>query len=290
MLNSASQQCRVAVVQMSSSATVVDNLVRLKQLFEQIDAQVDLVVLPENFAQMPVEQKKATEPLLAETPGWGLVQDTVAELAREYGVWIVAGTIPLISSNEQEIEQHTERRKVFASCLVFDEQGEIRHRYANRHLFDVTLSSGHVYRESDRYRYGALDIEPVVQSPWGMLGLSVCYDLRFPEHYRSMPDATVIYCVPAAFTYETGLAHWDILLRARAIENQCFVLGAAQAGLHDNGRKTWGHSSIVDPWGAVLNVASPTEQASVIISTLDLAALLKVREKFPCLQHKRSHI
>ena len=144
---------------------------------------------------------------------------------------IIAGTIALCSDDPH---------KVTDSCLVFDPKGSIVHRYDKRHLFDVDLVNGDRYRESDSYAYGANNQQRYFQSPWGLIGLSVCYDLRFPEHFRQPSQDIMMHCVPAAFTYQTGAAHWEVLLKARAIENQCFIVGAAQSGNHENGRKTWG--------------------------------------------------
>lgn len=263
----------VAAWQSCSGMSVNENLRQLTTAFETLDTDIDLVVLPENFALMG---KKGSEQSIAEHKGCGFIQDAVARLAQKNNVWIVAGTIPIVSDHED---------KVYACCLVFDPQGFIVHDYNKRHLFDVDLPNGERYRESDSYVHGDFEQQSYFKSPWGLIGLSVCYDLRFPEHFRQAPKDTIMHCIPSAFTYQTGKAHWDTLLKARAIENQCFIVGAAQSGKHENGRKTWGHSNIIDPWGTVLN--GLPEATGFCAATIDLERLQQVRQTIPCLQHKR---
>ena len=273
---------KVAALQTCSTMGLSKNLQQLASQFDNLAPNVDLVVLPENFALMG---GKGSEQSIAENKGSGPIQDTIARLAQQHQVWIVAGTIPIINPITSPITNpHAD--KVYASCLVFDPQGDIAHDYNKRHLFDVDLPNGECYRESDSYLHGNDDQQGYFQSPWGHIGLSVCYDLRFPEHFRQSSENIIMHCVPAAFTYQTGKAHWETLLKARAIENQCFIVGAAQSGNHENGRKTWGHSTIIDPWGDVLNCLP--EALGFSVATVDLNRLQEIRKTIPCLQHKRS--
>ena len=271
-----------AAWQARSGMNVEENLQQLATDFETLTANVDIVVLPENFALMGA---KGSEHSIAEHKGSGAIQDEIARLAQRYKVWVVAGTIPLFNDNTNNDSVINNTDKVYASCLVFDPQGHIVHNYNKRHLFDVDLANGERYRESDSYIHGEIDQDSYFQSPWGKIGLSICYDLRFPEHFRQAPDDTIIHCVPAAFTYQTGKAHWETLLKARAIENQCFIIGAAQSGQHDNGRKTWGHSTIIDPWGTTINCLP--EHLGFCFAEIDLERLHEIRQALPCLQHKR---
>jgi len=264
---------KVAAIQTCSGMEVNGNLQQLESIFATLNSDVDLVVLPENFALMG---KKRAEQNIAEHKGSGLIQDEIARLAQKHNTWIVAGTIPIYSHDVD---------KVYASCLVFDPQGNIVHSYNKRHLFDVDLPNGERYRESDSYVHGDIDQQSYFQSPWGLIGLSICYDLRFPEHFRHTSEDVIMHCVPAAFTAQTGEAHWEVLLKARAIENQCFVIGAAQSGKHENGRETWGHSMVIDPWGEIMNCLP--ESKGLCTATVDLEQLHETRQAIPCLRHKR---
>jgi len=176
--------------------------------------------------------------------------------------------------------------KIFQACLVYDNHGVLRKRYDKVHLFDVTLPNGEVYQESRYIEFGDIQQDPVVATPWGLVGLSICYDVRFPEFYRAMHDDVFLVCVPAAFTYRSGQAHWEILLKARAVENQTYIAAAAQTGEHTNGRQTWGHSALIDPWGKTL-VQLKNEQ-KIISTDLNLAYIQQIRQQFPCLHHKRT--
>lgn len=272
-----SKSCNVAALQMSSTNSVEHNLEKVEEILKRAQQPVDVLVLPENFAHMPnseAERKQAGELM-----GDGPIQDFVARLAENYNCWVVAGTIPIKSADSE---------KVYASCIVYNEQGAAVHRYDKLHLFDVTLPNGQIYSESDSIEYGDPAITNFVESPWGKIGLSICYDVRFPELYRRMPNDVFLNCIPAAFTRKTGDAHWEPLLRARSIENQCYVVAAAQTGRHTNGRETWGHSMIVDAWGRV--VKSLAELPGLIVTEVDFSALGAIREQFPCLKHKRTHI
>jgi len=268
---------RAAAIQMASGSNVSANLLEAERLVgEAAEAGAGLVVLPENFAFMGRSDKELTN--LGEPDGNGPLQSFLSGLAERFGVWLVGGTIPLEASRAG---------KVRAASLLYDDQGRRVARYDKLHLFDV-----HLVEADERY-IESETIEPgselcVVDTPFGKLGLSVCYDLRFPEMYRAMLDQGVeILAMPAAFTAMTGEAHWDVLLRARAIENLCYVLAAAQGGFHISGRKTWGHSMIVDPWGSKL--AEQTSGNGPLMADIDPGFTEATRRNFPSLQHRRIH-
>jgi nitrilase len=208
----------------------------------------------------------------AEQPGRGPIQDFMAQAAREHGIWLVGGTLPLVSSEDG---------KVLNTTLVYDPQGKPVARYDKIHLFGFTKGS-ESYNESATIVPG--ESVGSFEAPFGRVGLSVCYDLRFPELYRAMGECALIV-VPAAFTHTTGMAHWEVLLRARAIENQCYVLASAQGGTHKSGRRTFGHSMLIDPWGEVKAVLREGE--GVVSGELDPAYLAKVRESLPALRHRK---
>ncbi|MEZ5435491.1 MAG: carbon-nitrogen hydrolase family protein [Pseudomonadales bacterium] len=193
-------------------------------------------------------------------------------LAQQHGLWLIGGTIPLQSPNAE---------KVLNTTLVFNPQGECVTRYDKMHLFGFQKGN-ECFDEARTIVAG--DAVGSFVAPFGRVGLSVCYDLRFPELYRALGDCALIV-VPSAFTHTTGQAHWEVLLRARAIENQCFVLAAAQGGTHRNGRRTWGHSMLIDPWGEVLAVLPEGE--GVVSGVLDTARMAEVRASLPALQHRR---
>jgi len=242
-------------------------------LSEAAAAGAVLAVLPENFAIMGA--READRQAVAEAPGAGPIQDALAELAQRLSLWIVAGTVPLRGRTAG---------KVAPASLVFDANGQQVARYDKIHLFDVDMpDKGEIYRESATFEAGT---EPIlVETPAGSLGLSVCYDLRFPELYRQLcARGAQLLAVPAAFTVPTGLAHWEVLLRARAVENLCYVLAAAQWGQHANGRETYGDAMIVDYWGRVL--ARRIAGAGVVVAQIDSAAQAGVRAGFPALRHR----
>ena len=261
---------RVAVVQMVSGHVVADNLERARlRVLEAARGGAALVVLPEYFALMGMAD---TDKLaVAEPFGHGPMQDAVAQMAREAGVWLVAGTLPLAGQNPGRVRN---------SCLVFSPAGECVARYDKIHLFGFS-GLGERYCESDTIEPG--DTPVAVDTPLGRLGLSVCYDLRFPELYRHLGEMTALV-LPAAFTAVTGEAHWEVLLRARAIENQCYAIAAAQGGVHSSGRRTHGHSMIIDPWGRI--VAELPEGEGVLWADLDPALLASVRNRLPALRHR----
>ena len=247
-----------------------DNLATARRLVAQAAAGgAMLVVLPEYWAIMG---RQETDKLAhAEQPGSGPIQDGMAQMARQHGIWLIGGTLPLISDEEG---------KVLNTTLVYDPQGEPAGRYDKSHLFGFTRGA-ESYNESRTIVPGAQVRS--IETPFGRVGLSICYDLRFPELYRAMGDCALIV-VPAAFTHTTGSAHWEVLLRARAIENQCYVLASAQGGLHPNGRRTWGHSMLIDPWGEVKAVLPEGE--GVVSGEIDLVFLAGVRESLPALAHR----
>jgi nitrilase len=265
------QPTRVAAIQMVSAPEVAPNLEAAGRLVaEAAHAGAKLVALPEYFC---ILGRHETDKVKAgEAEGAGPIQDFLAEAARRHRVWIVGGTVPLISRSEG---------KVRSACLVFDEAGRRVARYDKMHLFKLDLGERR-FDESRTIEPGSAPV--AVQTPFGRLGLSVCYDVRFPEFYRSL-DRIDAWLVPSAFTDVTGAAHWDTLLRARAIENQCYVVAPAQGGAHANGRRTHGHSMIIDPWGEVL--ACRKEGEGVVLAELDPARVAEVRQSLPALNHRK---
>jgi nitrilase len=264
----------VAALQMSSGADRDANLAIAVRLLRVAAARgARLAVLPENFSLMA--QRDADRRALAEADGAGPVQDFLARTARELDLWIVAGSVPLTNAPGERSSQ---------SCLVYDASGRRVARYDKIHLFDVDLPGrAESYRESAHMAPG--DAVVTLDTPAGRLGLSICYDLRFPELYRQLLSAGAQwFVVPAAFTAPTGEAHWEPLLRARAIENLCYVVASAQWGLHSNGRRTWGHSLIVDYWGRVLTQLPEGE--GVVTAAIDLVAQAEARRTFPALTHR----
>ena len=266
---------KCAAIQMASCPNVGSNLLQADKLIaEAAKAGAKLVVLPENFAIMgghELDKVKAREP-----DGEGPIQEFLSETAKKYAIWLVGGTVPLVADAED---------KVRAASLVYNDKGERVARYDKVHLFDVSVpGTDEKYRESDSIENG--DQPVVIDTPFGKLGLSVCYDLRFPEFFRKMLEQGVeILVVPSAFTAETGAAHWEVLLRARAIENLCYVIAPNQGGFHLNGRRTYGHSMIIDPWGRVLDCYKTG--AGFVTADVDKEHLEKVRASFPVLKHRR---
>jgi deaminated glutathione amidase len=266
---------RVAAVQMNSGNDAPENLRVAGELLERAAGQgARVAVLPENFSIMA--RRDAERRAVAEEDGAGPVQDFLSRTARQLQLWIVAGTTPLFRTGGEE--------RLATSSLVYDASGARVARYDKIHLFDVDLPEGQEsYRESAHFAPGLKPV--VVDTPAGRLGLSVCYDIRFPELYRAlMAEGAEWFTIPAAFTVPTGRAHWEPLLRARAIENLCPVVAAAQWGVHANGRATWGHSMIIDHWGRV--VAELAEGVGVICADLDREAQREARRTFPALEHR----
>lgn len=266
---------KCAAIQMASSPSVSSNLIAAEKLIaEAAKTGIKLVALPENFALMGDHELDKVK--IKETEGDGPIQSFLSAAASKYGVWIVGGTIPMACAIEN---------KVKAACLLYNDRGECVARYDKMHLFDVHVpGTTEVYRESDSIEPGSQPV--VVETPFGKLGLAVCYDLRFPEFFRNMAAQGMdVLVIPSAFTSETGAAHWEVLLRARAIENLCYVLAPNQGGFHINGRKTFGHSMIVDPWGVVLDCYKTG--SGFVSAHIDFDRLEKVRSAFPVLNHRR---
>ena len=266
---------KVAAIQMTSGADVARNLENAHALLRgarQQDATV--VVLPENFAFMGRGEAAKLE--VAEQGGTGPIQEFLAATAREYGFWVVGGTVPVKVPGEP---------RVAAACLVFDDQGRQVARYDKIHLFDVDVPGKlESHRESKAVRPGSQPV--VVDTPAGRLGLAVCYDIRFPELFRQLlAEGAEWFSLPSAFTVPTGRAHWELLLRTRAVENLCYLVAAAQSGFHENGRETHGDSMIVEPWGRVL--ARLPRGTGVITAELDLARQRRLRQDFPAVDHRR---
>jgi nitrilase len=265
----------VAALQMTSGPDVAANLAVVARLAPEAAARgARVLVLPENFAFMGL--RDADKLAVAEPEGRGPIQDAIAALAARLGLWIVAGTMPLATPGGA---------RVAAACLVFDAAGDAVARYDKIHLFDVDLPSrDESYRESATVAPGRAP--RVLDTPAGRLGLAVCYDVRFPELFRQLAaDGAQWFVLPSAFTVPTGRAHWETLLRARAIENLAFMVAAAQSGSHASGRETWGDSLIADHWGAVLARLPAGE--GIVVADLDLVAQAETRDRFPALQHRR---
>jgi len=262
---------KVAAVQMVSGPDVAANLSAARRLLEDAAKRgAQLAALPEYFCLMGMHDSDKLA--LAEAEGEGPIQAMLASAARDLGLWIIGGTLPIKSTTAERVRNST---------LVFSPDGERVARYDKIHLF--AFDNG---RESyDEGRVLEPGSQPTSFEAGGVkVGLSVCYDLRFPELYRGYAGADLL-AVPAAFTYTTGQAHWELLLRARAVENQCYVIAPAQGGQHPNGRRTWGHSMVIDPWGQVLSVLAEGE--GVVVADVDPARLTQVRQQLPALAHRK---
>lgn len=262
---------KVAAIQMVSTAVVEENLDSVRRLIADAARQgAQLVLLPEYWPIMGM--KDSDKVAHAEQLDAGPIQKFMSDAAREHGLWLIGGTLPMVAP---------EADKVLNTVMVYNPDGEHVVRYDKIHLFSFTKGE-ESYDEARTIVHGTKVAS--FEAPFGRVGLSVCYDLRFPELYRAMGDCALIV-MPAAFTYTTGKAHWEILLRARAIENQCYVLAAAQGGLHRNARRTWGHSMLIDPWGEVKAVLPEGE--GVVCGEIDPAFLHRVRESLPALKHRK---
>ncbi len=265
---------KIAALQMVSTPSVEQNLDAARALLERAAGEgAELAVLPEYFCILGRSDRDKLA--VAEAFGDGPIQRMLADSARRHGLWLVGGTLPIATGDAN---------RVMNSNLVFSPEGERVARYDKIHLFRYDNGT-------ERYDEGrTLDAgsEPVAFMAAGWrVGLSVCYDLRFPELYRSlMQPPCDLLCVPSAFTYPTGAAHWEVLLRARAIENQCYVVAAAQGGMHENGRRTFGHSLVIDPWGEVM--AMRPEGEGVVTAELKRERIVQVRSQLPALEHRRS--
>lgn len=262
----------VAVIQMVSGKDVDDNLKHAERLItEAAEKNAQLVVLPETFSCFHTAKQRE----LAEELGKGNVQNFLSQQAKKYGLWLVGGTIPIVS---------TQANKVYAASLLYDDLGQQRACYNKIHLFDADVDDVQgSYRESDTFAPGS-DVV-VVETPLGRLGMAVCYDIRFPEFFRKLFERQVdIISVPAAFTKKTGDAHWLALLRARAIENQCYILGANQGGRHGR-RETSGGSVIINAWGEVKASAGLGE--ACVVADYEHSEIVKIRQAMPVAKHRR---
>lgn len=267
----------IAVIQMVSQDDVLANLAAARRLLEQAARDgARLAVLPENFAAMG--RRDLADLGRAEAQGYGPILPWLKSTARDLRLWIVGGTLPLPPAGQPEA-------KANACSLLIDDQGEVAARYDKLHLFDVDVADARGrYRESDDYAFGQRVV--VADTPVGRLGLTVCYDLRFPELYTALREAGAeLISAPAAFTAVTGAAHWEVLVRARAIETQCYLLAAGQGGTHPKGRETWGQSAIVDPWGRIL--AEQAKGEAVLLAERDSEEQAAVRQRMPIARHRR---
>lgn len=265
---------KAAGIQMASGPNVAANLTEAARLIaSSVEAGAELVVLPENFAVMPLKDEDRLT--VAEDEGEGVIQTFLSAQAKEHGIWLVGGTIPLKSDQPD---------RVWAASLIFNDKGVQVGRYDKIHLFDVELENGEKYCESNYFVSGNETV--VVESPFGKLGMAVCYDLRFPELFRKLLDAGAEFIVvPSAFTELTGSAHWEVLVRARAIENLAYVIAPGQGGYHVNGRETHGDSMIVSPWGIVLDRLA--RGSGFVIADLDQKRLATIRNSLPSIHHRR---
>jgi nitrilase len=264
---------RIAAVQMASGPNVKGNLNEAARLIAMaVEQGAALVALPENFAIMGLTDRDKVA--LREEAGRGPIQDFLATTARRHKIWLAGGSVPLVSSDAGKIR---------SACLVYDDKGRCAARYDKIHLFGFEMGD-ESYREERTIEPGSEVV--TVDSPFGRLGLSICYDLRFPELYRAMGEVDIVL-VPSAFTETTGRAHWETLVRARAIENLAYVLAPAQGGYHVNGRETHGDSMIVDPWGVVLDRLP--RGSGIVLAGVNLAHLRRLRASLPALSHRTLH-
>lgn len=262
----------IAAIQVESTADVQNNVEVACQLIQEAANQgAQLAALPENFATLGLTREQSLS--VAEPFNAGTIQKQLAACAKENNIWVVGGTIPLLEATGN---------KVYSSCLLWDGNGKIVARYNKIHMFDVMVDKDDVYRESDHVQPGNEIV--LVDTPFGKIGLAVCYDLRFPELFRAfMLKGVDIIILPSAFTVPTGKAHWEILLRARAIENLCYVVAPAEVGQRHDGRGTYGHSMIIGPWGDIL--AKVEEGNAVVTAKIDLENMQRIRNEFPSLSH-----
>lgn len=261
---------KVAGIQMASSPSVTSNLIEAERLVKMaVEAGAKLVVLPEYFAIMGIHDSDKVK--VREDEGDGPIQRFLSKIAKKHKIWLIGGTIPLVSNSV---------KKVRNSCLVYNDKGKQMARYDKIHLFGLDLATEQ-YHEKKTIEAGNEVV--VVDTPYGKIGLSACYDLRFPELYRAMGEVDMIV-VPSAFTETTGKAHWETLVRARAIENLCYVIAPAQGGYHLSGRETHGNSMIVDPWGVVLDHLP--RGSGIVIANINTHYQASLRKSLPALKHK----
>jgi deaminated glutathione amidase len=267
---------RVASIQMTTGCDFKQNLLDAKKLIQQAaDRGASLVVLPEYFAIMAANEEERL--LVVDSGPSGKVHCFLSEEASRLNLWIIGGSHGVESRD---------KKRPFGRSLIYAPNGELVASYDKIHLFDVTVADNtKSYRESAGCTAGQK--VGVFNTPWGKAGVAICYDLRFPELFREMVAQGVkMIFVPAAFTAKTGAAHWEVLLRARAIENQAYVIASAQTGVHENGRETWGHSCIISPQGEIINTLE--QEVGVAVADLDFATLAEYRQSFPALEHRQS--
>lgn len=261
---------KIAGIQMASGPIVSANLSEAERLIKiAADQGAKLIVLPEYFAIMGIKDTDKVK--ASEKEGSGQIQQFLSSTAKKHDVWIVAGSVPLQSDTKD---------KIYNACMVYDNKGKLVARYNKIHLFGLNLGNEKYHEEATIVPGNQV---VTVDSPFGKIGLSICYDLRFPELYRAMGEVDLIL-VPAAFTETTGKAHWETLVRARAIENLCYVLAPAQGGYHASGRETHGDSMIVDPWGVVLDRLP--RGSGVVIASMNLDYQASLRKSLPALKHR----
>lgn len=274
---------RVALIQIASTSDVLDDLNRIEIFLQSAqEQQVDLAILPEEFLTLGLSQSEKLA--MAEKLGEGKLQKKLSGFAKKYKIAIVAGTLPILPPEHQD-----QTNQYYSSSLLFDKSGQCVAHYHKIHLFDVSISSANEsYFESEHVlpgecltTYAQFEDHPSIK-----LGFSICYDIRFPNMYRHMAKQGVnIFLVPSAFTIPTGQKHWEILLRARAIENLSFVLACNNVGMRKSGEGTYGHSMIISPWGEIL--AQLSDKEDMIIQSLDIGLTQKIRKEFPVLEHSR---
>jgi deaminated glutathione amidase len=266
---------RLAVIQMASGSILQGNMLEAEKLIKNaVNDGAEIIVLPENFGMITAHEAEILQ--FGETFGDGPLQEFLSQQSAKHGIYLIGGTVPLKSEHSNKIRN---------TLLVYDPQGECISRYDKIHLFDVLLPSGEEqYHESSMFEPGEKVV--VLQIGDMKLGLSICYDLRFPELFRALVDkGAEVIVLPAAFTAVTGKAHWHTLLKARAIENLCYLAASAQGGYHVNGRETYGHSLIVDPWGKVIDEID--SGSGYAIADINLSQQQQIRERFPVLTHRK---
>ncbi|MEI6227046.1 MAG: carbon-nitrogen hydrolase family protein [Methylophilaceae bacterium] len=269
-LTNSQELIKIAAIQMASGPSVAANLSEAERLIEVAANQgAKLVVLPEYFAIMGM--KETDKVAVREQEGKGPIQAFLSKIAKEHGIWLIGGSVPMVSNFPNKVRN---------SCLVYDDKGKQVARYDKIHLFGLDLGNEHYHEENTIESGNAIQ---VVDTPFGKIGLSICYDLRFPELYRAMGEVNIIV-IPAAFTETTGKAHWETLVRARAIENLSYVIAAAQGGYHLSGRETHGNSMIVDPWGVILDRLP--RGSGVVIATMNPQYQASLRKSLPALKHR----
>jgi deaminated glutathione amidase len=264
---------KITAIQMTSGPYLQDNIATATELIQEaVAAGSKLVLLPEYWALMGMQEQDKVH--LAHSAEAYLMSEFMAQQARQHGIYLIGGTIPITSPQAD---------KIYNSTLAFNPQGQQVARYDKIHLFGFTKGN-ESYQESLSILAGTKPVS--FKASDYKVGLSICYDLRFPELYRTLgaTDAMDLIVVPAAFTYTTGSVHWEVLLRARAIENQCYVLASGQVGHHPNGRHTWGHSMLIDPWGQI--VAELPDSTGIVSGVMDPALIQEVRRNLPALQHR----